>query len=336
MWKSLKPATAIALALGLGACTNMEGPFSVMPGPGGDQFSKPSLIPDKADIANEMHLADASMNAGDPATAISIYRRLAREYPYSLKPRIALGEALLAANAPQEAERAFEGALKLKGDSYQALAGLGRVELALHQPAESLAYFDKATKVKADDTAAQNGRAVALDQLGRHDEAQAVYLDLLSHDPSNAHVRSNYALSLALAGKYDDSADILASLAAAPDSGARIRQNLALVYGLAGNDGQAAHVARIDLDEDAVANNLQYYQRLRHIDSPIAKGSVLLNPAHEPSVRAHEDMTAPGDIGRRPPRQRPSPTSRRRTRPRELSSLYSDARRRRVAREGGN
>src|SRR5215470_1111442 len=119
MWKSLKPATAIALALGVAACTNVEGPFSVLPGPR-DPFTSPSVIPDKEDIGNEMRMAQASMNAGDAATAISIYRRLAREYPFSIKPRIALGDALLAANAPQEAERAYEGAIKLKGDSHAA------------------------------------------------------------------------------------------------------------------------------------------------------------------------------------------------------------------------
>lgn len=292
MWKSLKPATAIALALGLGACTSMEGPFSLMPGPA-DESSHPSLLPDKEDISNEMHLAQASMDAGDQAAAISIFRRLAREYPFSIKPRIALGEALLAANAPQEAERAYEGALKLKGNSYQALAGQGRVELALHQPAEALIYFERAVKAKPDDTAAQNGRAVSLDQLGRHDEAQAVYLDLLARDPSNSRVRNNYALSLALAGKYDDSTDILTGLAAAPDAGPRIRQNLSLVYGLAGNDGQAAHVGRMDLDEEAVANNLQYFQSLRHVESPIAKGSALLSPSSERLARPHHEMAKP-------------------------------------------
>jgi Flp pilus assembly protein TadD len=278
MWKSRKPAAAIALALGFSGCTNLESPFSLASGPG-DPFSRPSVIADKGEIANEMRLADASLQAGNAAAAISIYRRLAREYPLSLKPRIALGEALLAANAPQEAARAFEGALKLRGDSYAALTGLGRVELALHQPAEALEHFNKAAAIAPKDTAAQNGRAVALDQLGRHEEAQALYLSLLAKEPSNIRIRNNYALSLALAGKYDDSADILSGLAAAPDAETRIRQNLALVYGLSGNDGQAAHVARMDLDEEAVANNLQYYQRLRHTTSDISKGAALLNPA---------------------------------------------------------
>lgn len=277
MWKSLKPATAIALALGVGACTSIEGPFSVLPGPR-DQFTNASLVPDKEDISNEMRLADAAQAAGDKATAIAIYRKLAREYPFALKPRLALGDALLAAKAPQEAERAYEGALKLKPNSHQALTGLGRVELALHKPAEALHYFERAVKAKPGDTEARNGQAVALDQLGDHARAQAIYLDLLARDSTNLRVRNNYALSLALAGKYDESADILSGLAAAPDAETKVRQNLALVYGLAGNEGQAAHVARMDLDEDAVSNNLRYYQRLRNTPSPVEKGAALLNP----------------------------------------------------------
>lgn len=310
MWKSLKPATAIALALGLGGCASLESPTSLYSrSPDRDA---PKVFPNKADIDNQMRLADASLKAGNEAAAISMYRRLAREYPLSLKPRIALGEALLAANAPQEAARAFEGALNLKGDSAQALVGLGRVELALHQPAKALENFDRAAKADAKNTAARNGRAVALDQLGRHEEAQAVYLDLLAKDPSNLRVRNNYALSLALAGKYDDSADILAGLAAAPDAGARIRQNLALVYGLSGNDGQAAHVARMDLDEDAVHNNLEYYQRLRHAGSS-AKGAALVNPARDtlslserapaPAAKSAEGQSEPPRVEEAAPTQ---------------------------------
>ncbi|MFO1187596.1 MAG: hypothetical protein U1E87_09210 [Alphaproteobacteria bacterium] len=148
MWKSLKPATAIALALGLGGCASLESPTSLY-SRSPDRDARPSVFPDKADIDNQMRLADASLKAGNEAAAISMYRRLAREYPMSLRPRIALGEALLAANAPQEAARAFEGALNLKGDSTAALVGLGRVELALHQAAKALENFDRAAKIDA-------------------------------------------------------------------------------------------------------------------------------------------------------------------------------------------
>jgi tetratricopeptide (TPR) repeat protein len=171
MWKSLKPATAIALALGLGGCAHLESPTSLMGG-SNDRSSHPSVFPDKSDIDNQMRLADASLKSGNQAAAISMYRSLAREYPMALRPRIALGEALLAANAPQEAARAFEGALKLKGNSTQALVGLGRVELALHQPAKALENFDRAAKVDAKSTAAHNGRAVALDQLEQPNSKQ--------------------------------------------------------------------------------------------------------------------------------------------------------------------
>ena len=91
-------------------------------------------------------------------------------------------------------------------------------------------------------------------------------------------MRNNYALSLALAGKYDDATDILQSLVQVPDAEERMRQNLALVYGLEGNDGQAAHFGRMDLDEDAVNNNLKYYQAMRNLDSPTARAADLTKP----------------------------------------------------------
>ena len=227
----------------------------------------------------DMKLAAAALAGGDRAGAIRIYRRVAQTHPMALEPRLALGEALLAADAAQEASRAFKGAAKLDNKSFSAVAGLARSQLALRQPAEALRLFDKAIRLEPMDTLARNGKAVALDQLGRHREAQDIYLDLLDADPTNMKVRSNYGLSLALEGREDEAADVLASLSAAPDAEPRIRQNLALAYGLAGNDGQAAHVSRLDLDEDAVQNNIAFFQRLRNVSGAVNRVAAFSKPS---------------------------------------------------------
>ena len=182
------------------------------------------------------------------------------------------------------------GALNLSNKNVEARVGLGRAKLAIRQPADALTEFERALKVDKSSAIALNGKAVALDQLGQHAEAQSIYLKLLDQDPSNLKVRSNYGLSLALEGRSAHASDVLASLSAAPDAEPRIRQNLALAYGLAGNDGQAAHIARQDLDEDAVQNNLRYFARLRNMKSPIARGSVLSTPAKEAVSESFTDL----------------------------------------------
>ncbi len=271
MYKHLLSATAIALALGLQGCGMLPSTPKV---DATGAFAQPGRPGAKGLVAEKVGLADAALAAGDSAAAIRMYRDLAREYPLSIEPRIKLGSALLAVNAPQEAARVYEGANKLN-PTYDGVTGLGRVYLALRQPADALEEFDRAAKMRPGDATAMNGQGVALDQLGRHVEAQKIYLAILDKDPSNIKVRSNYALSLAFAGKYDDATDILSSLAQVPGSGEKIRQNLALVYGLAGNSGQAAHFGRMDLDEDAVNSNLKYYNAVRGLNAPTEKSPEL-------------------------------------------------------------
>jgi Flp pilus assembly protein TadD len=76
-------------------------------------------------------------------------------------------------------------------------------------------------------------------------------------------MRNNLALSIALGGEHEKAAAMLRELAGDPMVGSRARRNLALVYALAGADEQAATVARADLKEWQVQNNLVYYGMLR-------------------------------------------------------------------------
>jgi hypothetical protein len=55
-------------------------------------------------------------------------------------------------------------------------------------------------------------------------------------------------------------------------AGPQHRQVLAMAYGLAGNEEAAAQTARIDLGEDAVAQNLRLYNSLRALQMNEAKG----------------------------------------------------------------
>ena len=107
------------------------------------------------------------------------------------------------------------------------------------------------------------GLGVAYDMIGDAREAQVHYRMGLQLAPNNVTLLNNLGLSLALSGDLPGSIDLLLRVVASAAATARHRQNLALAYGLSGQIEQAAAVARQDLDEEAVANNLAYYAILR-------------------------------------------------------------------------
>ena len=95
------------------------------------------------------------------------------------------------------------------------------------------------------------------------EEAQQRYLDGLEKAPDDIAMRNNLALSIALNGEYEEAVTMLRELASDPVVGSRARRNLALVYAMAGANEQAAAVARADLREWQVQNNLVYYGLLQ-------------------------------------------------------------------------
>ena len=75
--------------------------------------------------------------------------------------------------------------------------------------------------------------------------------------------RSNGGSSLT--GNFADAVAILRPIATAANSSPRERLTLALIYGLQGDRRAAEHMARADLDHEAVQRNLAYYDNLRRL-----------------------------------------------------------------------
>lgn len=143
---------------------------------------------------------------------------------------------------------------------------------------EALAAYDELLTSNPQDIRALDGRGVVLDLMGRHTEAQEAYRAGLSVHPDALATRNNLGLSLVLSGDVSAAIALLRAVASHPDATARHRQNLALAYGLAGHEEAAAAVAAVDLDQQAVAGNLEYYRTARRIraeaSSPAATGSL--------------------------------------------------------------
>lgn len=107
----------------------------------------------------------------------------------------------------------------------------------------------------------------AHDRLENYSEAQKAYERAIVLSPENPLIINNLALSLAVSGELKRAIEILNKFATRPGSTPQIRHNLALLHALNGNTKAARTIGRIDLPEQEVAKNLEYYEKFLHGDS---------------------------------------------------------------------
>jgi Flp pilus assembly protein TadD len=265
-------ASALALVLGLAACATPPGGA-----PSAAQSSKTLL-----------QVADDTAAGGDPATAVTLYRRAHELAPRDPVPLAKMGAALLALQNYGAAAEAYRAALALAPTEADLHRGLGLALLAAGQPAPAMAELHIALGSDKNDPRLYSLLGVAQDMAGRHDLAQRSYERGLQLAPANVGLRNNYALSLAMTGDYNDAVERLGAIAG-PNSAPRYRLNLALAYGLAGDDNKAAATARQVLDESAVDNNLAFYRLLRGMNETQRTAAIL-------GAELHGGTVAPADV----------------------------------------
>ena len=98
--------------------------------------------------------------------------------------RIERGWRFLQADNQRNAEREFEGALKLQPSFHPASTGLGYLELARKDPKQAAVHFDRALENAADYVPALLGRGRAALELGRDRDALAAFEVALKADPT--------------------------------------------------------------------------------------------------------------------------------------------------------
>jgi Flp pilus assembly protein TadD len=275
------------LAVGLSACAGTSEPA---------RTAEAGRSANTATAEALARIADKSLAAGDPVSAVSMLKRAHAIDPDSSAILAELGRNLGTLNAWTEAAEAYRKAVKLAPKDAAIRRGYAGALLALNQPALAEPEYRAALALR-EDAATLCGLGVTLDLQGRHDDAEAVFRKAYQLDPQSAATRANLALSLALWNKSDEAIGLLAPMAAEPDASAKQRQNLALVFGLAGEMDQAAAVARIDLGEEAVRSNLAYYETLRAMP-PVERMRAIMGasaqpplPPRKPEMAAIEERT---------------------------------------------
>jgi Flp pilus assembly protein TadD len=207
--------------------------------------------------------AEMARARGDIPQAIHNYRDIIKQDQNCEKAYVGLGNALLDGNSVDEAKKTFDKALGLFPKSVGSYNGLGNLYLVIDQPENALAAYEQALKLDPRNAKAWNGHGIALDMLNDHESAQANYRAAMELSQNNPSYEANLALSMALSGCATEAIHILERLARDPNATPRVRQNLALAYGLAGDTKMAKKIGRVDLSEDMVRNNLNYFEAVQ-------------------------------------------------------------------------
>ncbi len=245
-------ATALCLALAVPACSGTGRS-------GADLAANPDAL--------ELRLADATMSAGSPATALRILDDDLRRHPHDAPALLRRGRAEAALGQSADAAQSFASALAVTPRSLEALTGLARARAAGGDAVGSEAAWRQAAALAPDDAQVETGLAIALDLQERHSEAQALYHAVLARVPDDAVARCDLGFSLALSGHAAEGLPLLQQAAQGgiggnPAMTVRARHNLAVGLMMAGDEGQARRVLSQDLapaDVDTAVAGLRQF-----------------------------------------------------------------------------
>jgi Flp pilus assembly protein TadD len=236
-----------------------------------------------------LRLGASARAAGDPAAAVGMYQKAIAQNRGRVDAYVLLGDALVEMKAYDDAARTYQEALDRDGDSAAAHRGYARAMLGLNRPEAAVIHYQAVLEQAPDDLQAHNGLGVAYDFTGQHEAAQQAYRAGLEVAPDSMLLRNNLGLSLALSGQHAEAIELLRRLVDEPGAKARNRQNLALAYALAGDLVAAERISRLDLDEEAVQNNLAYFAALGAVEDDRKRASGL-------GVQNPELTDAKGDV----------------------------------------
>jgi tetratricopeptide (TPR) repeat protein len=119
--------------------------------------------------------------------------------------RFKLGNLLVAANEYQAAILAYDEAVKIKPDYYQAWYNRGLALRHLEKFAEAVNSFDEAVKIKPDFHSAWNNRgAVLSDNLQRYEDAILSYNEAVKIKPELHEYWFNQGIALLNCGRYQE------------------------------------------------------------------------------------------------------------------------------------
>jgi len=173
-------------------------------------FYQQALQKDPEAVFVQRSLAEAALGAGRLDVALAAAERVAERAPRDAAAHVLLGRARLAAGRGDEAQTAFDRALRLDPSNLEALRW-STGQLRLTNPAvarDALERFLDANSETPQAEAVREGLADILRRQGDAAGAEAGWKKILKTDPDNREAR------LGLAGLFDVRGDTVAALSA--------------------------------------------------------------------------------------------------------------------------
>lgn len=141
--------------------------------------------------SNPLAEGQRQMAAGEYAQAVETFKALQAQSPQDPRVLNELGLAYAKQEKNQEAEQAYQKALKLDPAFPEAHFNLGTVYLRQMGLAEAEAEFRLALKNRPDYVKAYNNLGLALMEMGKFDEAEQNFKKAIELDSSDAMYKEN-------------------------------------------------------------------------------------------------------------------------------------------------
>ncbi len=214
------------------------------------------------DISESLHQsASASEAAGDYISAADHFKKIHDRRPQDRTALLGLSRNLRYTGNAKMALEILEAASKDFKDDGVFLTELGKVYITTSNAEAAIKTLKAAIAEDGRNWEAYTTLGIGNDLLQAYPEAWEAYQKALEISPSNPAVLNNMALSAALDGRIELAISTLEEAPIAVRRSPQVRQNLAFFYGIKGNLKKAEALAKMDLDEKSVRNNLNFFSR---------------------------------------------------------------------------
>ncbi len=224
----------------------------------------------KALFASLNKAAVSSELSGDHVSAANHYQKLLDRQPDNKEILLGLARNLRYTGGGRTAVEIMKSYAVQYSDDPAFLIEFGKAKLAVSEAQGAIQYLKKAIEKGGDDWEAYSALGIGYDLLQSYAEAWEAYEKALALSGNNPAVINNMAISAALNGKLPLAISVLEDASLEARRYPQIRLNLALFYGIKGDLKKAEALAKMDLDEKAVRNNLAIYNRFhaKHAKTP--------------------------------------------------------------------
>lgn len=206
--------------------------------------------------------AAASEASGEYLVAADQYRKLLDRRPDDFEATLGLARNLRYSGRAREAVEVLDKAAGKSGDQVAFMVERGKANIAAGNLDEAIGFLVRARAKDDRDWSIHAALGIAYDLTEKFDEARQSYARALERSKGNPVVLNNMAISAALTGDIDRAIATLENAPQATRHSPQVRQNLALFYGIKGDMEKAEGLARMDLDEASVRNNMAVFSRL--------------------------------------------------------------------------